>query len=528
MHFLMNWGRMSAAQKNSPLFKAFMGYTSDAIFKMLAWAKRPNEQTGEPGLTEVDRVRGHMVLLGLSDERIKHAPRRYWRRMARYHCPEPAVIIRGLFDVYCFFRQLEDPDRPGHSFFSSDAESIFLNEIRYVQRGELLDVPGLNYYTQIRVSKRTNFVFFRGKRGSSAEEGYHMHLRAAQHPSAKGQGPRLELARTELFDFAFNVGALVRANLLPDAGHFHLWLNNALHDVCKGVFEGDDAPPALRNYPRLDTSLDPVTWRGVNWSGLEMLRNQGALSSPLSSLRSTDEIQRVLQHPNLLLQNDVAGIARATGVLTTERKLAELVARVTKQAVVRQVLEAHGVQALRERVRVTDGGTAPCHLELPAPLTLATRADTRGGPLPLAVTAMVAIEQPAPLPVAAPAAAPAADANAGAGGGGQEPQRQPQQQRRRQPTAPRPPPRTAAQRKADQRKRNAEAGRKEAYPSGHRKRQKKQQRARAAAGAELFDEEGEEAGEEAVEAEDEAAAAEDEEGSWVVGAAAALGRMWGV
>jgi hypothetical protein len=259
-HFMANWAMMVAADKHSPMFRIFMCYTSDAIFKMLAWAKAPDPACGEPGMTEAERVRGHMVLLGMSDGAIRRASRRYWRRLARYSCPEPSIIVRGLFDVFTFFREMDDPLRPGHKFFVHDAEAIFLKEIAYVQKGYLSDIPRVNYYFCVRICSSTQFVYFRGKRSNSALEGYHLHLRAAQHPCAKGSmGPRLEMARTELFDFAWNVKAAIRANLMPDVSHFHLWLNDALFDICQGAFVGTDAPPALKDLVRLDTKLEPIT-----------------------------------------------------------------------------------------------------------------------------------------------------------------------------------------------------------------------------------------------------------------------------
>ena len=111
-HYMANFGMMAAVEKNSPAFKIFMGYVSDAIYKMLD--------------DEAERVRLHMKMLGMSDDAIKRAPRRYWRRMAKYSCPDPATIIRGLYDVYAFFREMEDPARPGHAFFVDGAEKIFL------------------------------------------------------------------------------------------------------------------------------------------------------------------------------------------------------------------------------------------------------------------------------------------------------------------------------------------------------------------------------------------------------------------
>jgi hypothetical protein len=60
-HWMANFGNMSAADKNSPMFRVFMGYVSDAIYKML------------PG--EADRVRAHLVLLGMDDQKIRRVRR---------------------------------------------------------------------------------------------------------------------------------------------------------------------------------------------------------------------------------------------------------------------------------------------------------------------------------------------------------------------------------------------------------------------------------------------------------------------
>ena len=76
-HFMANFSSMVAAEKTSPGYGIFMSYVSAAIFKIL------------PG--EHDRVRRHLEGLNMTTESIGRVPRRYWRRMARYTCPEPEV-----------------------------------------------------------------------------------------------------------------------------------------------------------------------------------------------------------------------------------------------------------------------------------------------------------------------------------------------------------------------------------------------------------------------------------------------------
>ena len=129
-----------------------MSYTFDAIYKML------------PGKAE--RVRRHMAGLKMDDAHIGRVGRRYWRRRARYACPDPATIVRGLYDVFLFFREMEDPERPGHRFFTSDADHVFIKEIAYVQQGYLSDPPGLNMYVRVGMSMRTGFIYFRSLRST--------------------------------------------------------------------------------------------------------------------------------------------------------------------------------------------------------------------------------------------------------------------------------------------------------------------------------------------------------------------------
>ena len=134
----------------------------------------------------------------MSAEAISRAPRRYWRRMARYSCPDPEIMIRHLYDVFSFFKDMKDPSRPEHNFFVADAWAIFVKEIGYVQKGYLSDLPGMNMYVYQRTCARTGFIFYRSRRSSSALEGYHLHLRAAQHPCVLhlSSSPSLSLTLT--------------------------------------------------------------------------------------------------------------------------------------------------------------------------------------------------------------------------------------------------------------------------------------------------------------------------------------------
>jgi len=99
------------------------------------------------------------------------------------------------------------------------------------------------------------------------------------------------------------------------------------------------------------------------------------------------------------VRGDAAGIARETGVLTSEKRLHAFLARLTSQAASRQLLDAHGVLALQGRLRVTDGGAAPRELARP-PLPPVAEAAEGAGPLPLAPDGQVVVDEGDALPPA--------------------------------------------------------------------------------------------------------------------------------
>ena len=414
-HFMANFSMMVAAQKDSPTYGKFMAYVSAAIFKIL------------PG--EHARVRRHMEGLGMSAEAISRAPRRYWRRMARYSCPDPEIITRHLYDVFSFFSTMKDPARPTSNFFVADAWAIFVKEIGYVQKGYLSDVPGMNMYVYQRTCARTGYIFYRSRRSSSALEGYHLHLRAAQHPCAKSSGYKLETARTNLFDFAWNVRAAERAGHLPRHGHFSLWLVDTLAKLCDGWLEPDtDAyPPALQGWRRTRLDVAPLTTRGIDWPQLKALTSAGAQAIGLSTLERPEEVQAVLQHAALASAGDAAGIERATGLRTSASRLQRLVARACAEAASDAMLNAAGVVDLQARLYGTAGDAPPRELVVSAP-PRPVQPDTRG-PLPFdagqrgGAGSAAAVVAPAPVPPPPPPPEEneeMGDVGGGGGGGGDD------------------------------------------------------------------------------------------------------------
>lgn len=129
-HFLSNLFLM-ATTKDSSFFKYFCVAVSDAIFKIIPESR--------------DEVHAHLLFIGMAEEDIKRVSRKYWRTRARYIVLAPAEIARDLTDVYNFFKDLVDAST-NRTFFNADHARRFKNEMIYVQKGCLSDIPGLPMY----------------------------------------------------------------------------------------------------------------------------------------------------------------------------------------------------------------------------------------------------------------------------------------------------------------------------------------------------------------------------------------------
>ncbi|KAG5183509.1 hypothetical protein JKP88DRAFT_245150 [Tribonema minus] len=220
-HWMANFFLM-AHSKELVLFKYFCTPISDAIFQML------------PG--ERERVTAHLRALGMTDERIRHVPRRYWRRYCRYTIPAPEVLCRRLQSVYAFFRELADPGAPyPRPFFNAKHASIFKNSMWYIKRGYLSDPPAMDMYVEAK-TLATGLVVYRCLRSTSPLEGYHLHLRQTLAAGAVTSSPRWQECVTNTFDFRWCVAALLRARLLPAwIRPFNLEVYDIIYDLGEKV-----------------------------------------------------------------------------------------------------------------------------------------------------------------------------------------------------------------------------------------------------------------------------------------------------
>ena len=197
--------------------------------------------------------------------------------------------FNGTNFIDCLERFTNDPETEG-KFFVADAEKIFKKEIVYACEGLLSDNPKLKYYsdTPFRVDKDTGFEWFRCFRTTSPLEGYHLHLRAAQAATAKGAGPRYEISRSNLFDFAWNLNAAMKAGKMKKIYHYQPWLIDMLARMLKGT-ELLDVCSALVGWKTVDTTVPPVTLRGIDRPQLALLQQLGGQAVELATLSSDAE-----------------------------------------------------------------------------------------------------------------------------------------------------------------------------------------------------------------------------------------------
>lgn len=146
--------------KDSALFKYFCVAISDAVYMIIPSSR--------------EEVRAHLKFLGLSDEQIKRVARKYWRSRARFVVPDPATLLRRLWDVYDFFYDLQDPTT-GRNFFTVDSHKRWKHEMTYVARGDISDIPGQEMYLKVG-EYESGLPRYVTLRSSSALEGYHLHL----------------------------------------------------------------------------------------------------------------------------------------------------------------------------------------------------------------------------------------------------------------------------------------------------------------------------------------------------------------
>jgi len=158
--------------------------------------------------------------------------------------------------------------------------------------------------------------------------------------------------RSNLFDFQWNIKALVKANKLPpEAGQIGwLWLIDWLAEVTHGQ-DAASLPPVLRNWRRTDTAKPPITCRGVIRES--MMQTDPTMIDPEALLApsSKDKLKQLMQHHVALMDGDVVQLKRLTGIAVTPAQCQAIVSRNTEVAASKPVLEARGSKQLHQGLR---------------------------------------------------------------------------------------------------------------------------------------------------------------------------------
>ena len=159
------------------------------------------------------------------------------------------------------FYDMGDPLNRGRKVLASNALKILKTEIGYVQKGLLLDIPGMPMFYDTG-KLQTGFHTKRCVRGTPSFERMHLHYRASQHRGAKASNLFNLNVRTEAFARDWNVHGAVRAKLIPNIGHTNLWLVDAIIDASHGL-DLKCIPFELRAWERTRTDVNPLTAIGV-------------------------------------------------------------------------------------------------------------------------------------------------------------------------------------------------------------------------------------------------------------------------
>ena len=132
------------------------------------------------------------------------------------------------------------------------------------------------------------------------------------------------------------------------------------YDICDGYIDEEDRPEVVKQWHRIKTDYEPVTFRGVDFEYLAMMEECGAGNSVgLSPVTSKSDFAKIMQHPKLVLAHDWVALAHETGVHTSEEHLRQLVKHCWQTHVADEVLKAHGLPDLMNRIRVRATATTP-------------------------------------------------------------------------------------------------------------------------------------------------------------------------
>jgi hypothetical protein len=187
-----------------------------------------------------------------------------------------------MVDLYFFFKELDDPERPNCKFFVADHWAIFVKEIDYVQHGFLSDPPGMTMYILRETIARTGLNLYRCLRTTSALEAFHAHFSRSRGWMSRKCSPRSMHAMAWWFNYMWNIRATIKAQLMPAINHEHLWLRDMLVDVLQST-PLLTVLPETKHWRRVDTTIEPMVPIGI-WAG--------GYTAPEAPMNADGEIDR--------------------------------------------------------------------------------------------------------------------------------------------------------------------------------------------------------------------------------------------
>jgi hypothetical protein len=148
--------------------------------------------------------------------------------------------------------------------------AFFRKENKYVQQGCLSDPLNMDMYSVV-LQLPGHLTRYRCLRTTSALEGHFMqHFHKSVKAGARGMGLETLHVRINMFDWSWSVEAAQNASVIPRVGHTWLWLVDALAAICRDLPPGAKLPPSLRKWKPIDTTVEPCTWRGVDWELIKL------------------------------------------------------------------------------------------------------------------------------------------------------------------------------------------------------------------------------------------------------------------
>lgn len=424
-HWIRNVMEMVSSSPDDKLYQICMLDLSDVLFKMVDGEK--------------ERLTGLMTRQGgrYTPEQMSKLPRSWWRKWARYHCPEPRRMTMDFYDWYQFWSTLPVPG--GKPFFVPDSMKKFNTAAKYILHGHLSDKPGLSPYVVVRMLADGRHLL-RCLRTSSPLEGYHHAFNRAQDSMAKCTGPELQNASMRLFQFAWTIKAAIKAKMIPLIYHYELYLRYRLIQICKGTCH-ETTLDAIQGWPHVDMTKTPTVPRGTDLTTLlpvdprpgndqkpplphSRLPGVAWVASHLghgapTDLAGTGARAALAAHPSAILRDtqaptldDQRRFHDETRLAPTRTALASFAEQQQKEQLDRQALRGHGFGQHVQGMRTTAPVSArPLVLERPrGPGAAAAPAQ----PLPVSTWGSglapraAAVAAPAVAAPAAPAAAPAA------------------------------------------------------------------------------------------------------------------------